>query len=65
MNNLLGRGVEKVAKYILWLMVILCFIVGIVSYYNGDEFEMFTKILMWSGLGILAICESIEKIYIK
>lgn len=50
------------AKYILWLMVTLIFITGIIAYYSGDKLELFTKILMWSGLGILAICESIEKI---
>ena len=49
------------AKSLLWFMVILGFILGIITYNTGEKLELFTKILIWSGVGVLAICESIEK----
>lgn len=50
------------AKSILWFIVILGFIAGYLSYSTGDDIGMFTRITVISSLGILALCESIEKI---
>lgn len=49
------------AKLILWIMVILSFITAIIAYSTGEDIGLFAKILLWSGLGVLATCESIEK----
>ena len=49
------------AKNLLWLMVIIGFLSSILFYFEGEDVGVFTKILTWSGLGVLAICESIEK----
>lgn len=49
------------AKSLLWFMVILGFISGIIAYNTGEELGVFTKILIWSGIGVLAICEAIEQ----
>jgi hypothetical protein len=49
------------AKVILWFFVISGFVIGAVTSHSGVELELFTRISILSGLGILAICESIEK----
>lgn len=50
------------AKYSLWGLVVLIFMFGLIAHYNGETLDLFTKILLWSALGILALCESIEKL---
>lgn len=55
------RKDDKVAKGLLWFMVIIGFIAGYLSYSSGGDVEMFTRITVISSLGILALCESIEK----
>ena len=49
------------AKYILWFAAILAFVTITAEYKNGEDIQLFTKVLFWSILSILAICESIEK----
>ena len=48
-------------KYLLWGTVIAILIVSIIQIKNDQQMEPFTSILFWSILGVLAICESIEK----
>lgn len=49
------------AKNILWLTVILVFVSFLIAYFNGDDIGVSPRIIMFSALGVLAICESIEK----
>lgn len=49
------------AKRLLQVMVVVGFLISILFQIGGMEVELFTKILIWSGVGVLAICESIEK----
>ena len=49
------------AKYLLWGTVVVILIMSIVQIKSNQPMELFTLILFWSILGILAICESIEK----
>lgn len=50
------------AKYLLWFMFIFTLIAVIVQSTNNQPVELYTKILLWSILSVIAICESIEKI---
>lgn len=49
------------AKCILWLFVITGFILSIDANQDGTHMGLYSKIAILSSLGILAICESIEK----
>ena len=61
-KNFILKGGSKMAKSLLWLGFILAFVAIGVEVHNGEHVQLFTKILFWSFLGILSICESIEKI---
>lgn len=50
------------AKSLLWLIFILHFIAGMIIAYDGGEVSLTTTIVTLSILGVLAICESIEKV---
>jgi hypothetical protein len=54
-------GKYLMAKTILWIFVIIGFIVLINDYKNGTSVELYTKIIILSSLGVLSICESIER----
>jgi hypothetical protein len=49
------------AKSLLWMMLIFTVILIAVEHSHGIHVELFTKIIFWSLLAVLAICESIEK----
>ncbi|MEK4970748.1 hypothetical protein MKX29_24390 [Cytobacillus sp. FSL R7-0696] len=50
------------AKFLLWIVVVLGLISSITLYQNGEGVSLFTRILIWSSVGVLALCESIEKL---
>lgn len=50
------------AKILLWLMVILTLVASVILIQNGEGVGLSTKIMTWSAVAVLAICESIEKI---
>jgi hypothetical protein len=54
-------GVKKMAKIILWFLVIVGIISHVQAYYSGDDVGVFTKAFVLSALGVLALCEAIEK----
>lgn len=48
------------AKFILWFAVVALILAGIVT--DGDALSLFSKGVLWFAVGILAICESIDKL---
>ena len=50
------------AKYLLWFIVILGFLALIISHSSGEDIGLFPRIVIFSCLGVLAICESIQKL---
>lgn len=50
------------AKSLLWIIFTLHFIAGMIIAYAGEEVSLTTTILSIGILGVIAICESIEKI---
>lgn len=56
------KGVNFMAKKLLWGYLIIATIVSILVIFTGGDMGMFLRILIPSILSVLAICESIQSL---
>lgn len=53
------------AKILLWILFFIHFITMILLVQTGQSVSNGDHIIVWAVLGVLAICESIEKVKAK
>lgn len=49
------------AKTFLWFVVYAGLIIAVIEHTNGGIIDNFTRVIVLASLGVLALCESIEK----
>lgn len=50
------------AKRMLWMIIIVAFVSSTIISLNGGNVGLPTSVMILSILGVLAVCESIEKL---